>query len=116
MRKILIAVSIALAGCATNPLNAPAPLATSVVDEKALIIALQTFDTTLTAIDELVRAKVIVPGSPRANQIADLIIKAKQAYQAASAAQKAGNTKSYLTALDQAQVVIFNIKSLLEGN
>ena len=63
MKKFLIAVSIALAGCTTNPLAAPAPLASTTIDEKGLIIAMQTFDTLLTAVDQLVVMKVIVPGS-----------------------------------------------------
>ena len=116
MKKILIALSIvALGACATNPLAAPAPLASTTIDEKGLIIALQTFDTLLTAVDKLVAVGVIKPGSPRALQIADAIHTGKLAFQAASAAQRAGNSGSYITAIGQAQVAIANINQLIKG-
>jgi len=116
MRKLIIALSIALAGCQSvpNPL-APAPLASTSIDEKTLVIALQTFDTVLTAVDKLVAARVITPGSPKAIAIADAIAKAKQAYQAASAAQRVGNASSYIAALGQAQVAIAQINLLIKG-
>lgn len=116
MKKIFIALSIALTSCAANPLAAPAPLAHTTIDEKGLILALQTFDTVLTAVDRLVAAKVIVPGSPRALAIANAIETAKTAYKAASAAQRVGNSGSYLVAINQAQVAIAQINSLVKGS
>lgn len=117
MKKIIIALSIALAGCQTPTfLQAPAPLAAQSVDEKTLVLALQTFDTALTAVDRLVAAGVIVPGSPRAVQIADAIRTAKKAYQAASAAQRAGNTTSYFTAIAQAKLAVGEISTLIGSN
>lgn len=116
MKKILIALSaVSLMGCATidRLVHAPAPLATTAIDEKTLIIALQTFDTVLTAVDRLVAAGVIKPGSPRALQIADAIHAAKVAYQAASAAQRAGNSSSYFTAIGQAQLAVNKINTLI---
>lgn len=118
MKKILIALSIALAGCTpgTGVLSAPAPLAATVIDERTLVVALLTFDTVLTSVDRLVEAGVIVPGSPRALQIADAIRSAKLAYQAASAAQRAGNSGSYLTALAQARTAVASINLLVKGS
>lgn len=118
MRKILIALALGCSvpmttGCETLR---TAPLANTAVDEKALIVALQTFDTVLTAVDRLVEAKVIVPGSPRAVQIADAIAKAKTAYQAASAAQRAGSATSYLAALNDAQRAVAEINLLVKGS
>lgn len=119
MKKILIALSLAsmsLSSCTTvRSLSGPAPLSRTTIDEKTLIVGLQTFDTVLTAIDRLVAARVIVPGTPRAIQIADAIQKAKVAYQAASAAQKVGNASSYLAALVQAQDAIVKINALVKG-
>lgn len=116
MKKLFIALSIALAGCQSGlNLNAPAPLAATTIDEKALIVALQTFDTVLTAVDRLTAAGVIVPGSARAVHIADAIHKAKLAFQTASAAQRVGNTGSYFTALAQAQSAIASINLLMKG-
>ena len=116
MKKVFFALSIlALCpSCAT--LSSPAPLANTTVDEKTLIVALQTFDTALTAVDQLVAARIIVPGSPRALAIADAIGVAKRAYTAAAAAQKVGNSSSYLAALLQAQGAIAQINSLVKGN
>lgn len=116
MKKILIALAIAstsLTSCAT--LGSPAPLAQTTVDEKALVIGLETFDTLLTAIDRLRDAGVLKPGSARAVQIADAIEVAKRGYQAASAAQKVGNASSYLVALAQAQDAIVRINGLIKG-
>jgi hypothetical protein len=115
MKKILIAVSIALAGCATNPLASPTPLAQTTIDEKGLIIAMQTFDTLLSAVDRLVAVGLIKPGSPIALKIADAVHTAKVAFQAASAAQRAGNSTSYFTAISQAQAAIANINQLIKG-
>ena len=83
--------------------------------EKGLIIAMQTFDTLLTAVDKLVAAGVIKPGSPLAMQIADAIHKAKVAFQVAVAAQKVGNSGSYFTAIAQAQAAIADINLLVKG-
>lgn len=117
MKNIFIALSIALAGCQTvpSPLS-PAPLATTAIDEKTLVLALQTFDTLLTAVDRLVAAGVIVPGSARATQIADAIHTAKTAYQVASEAQKVGNSSSYLAAMARATTAIATINNLIKGN
>ena len=115
MRKLIIALSLGLAACSTNPLASPAPLASTTIDEKGLIIALQTFDTLLTAVDKLVAAGVITPGSPTAVKIADAINTAKIALQAASAAQQAGNASSYISAISEAQAAIANINLLIKG-
>lgn len=117
MKKILIALTaLSLTSCAAvdKIVSAPAPCAASTVDEKTLVIGLQTFDTLLTAVDRLITAKVIVSGSPRALQIANGIGKAKAAFQAASAAQRVCNTTSYLTALSQAQLAIGELHVLIE--
>jgi len=117
MKALFIGLSLVLAGCTTfNPVTTPAPLASTAIDEKGLIIALQTFDTVLTAVDKLVAAKVIVPGSPRAVQIANAISTAKLAFQAASAAQKAGNSSNYIVAIGRAQTAVAQINLLIKGN
>lgn len=117
MKKILIALALAsTTACATNPLASPAPLAQSAVDEKTLVIALQSFDTALTAIDRLVAAKIIVPGSHNAMELAAAIDRAKLALQAAMAAQKAGSSASYLAAFQNAQQAISDIDVLIKGD
>lgn len=120
MRRLFLALALAVvpltAGCAIldNPTSAPAPLEQTVVDEKALVLALETFDTTLTSVDILVDNGYIKPGSARALQIAGYIDTAKRALQTASAAQRAGSTASYLEAIDQARAAIAGVKVLLQ--
>lgn len=116
MKKIFIALLLATASCSPGGvLSSPAPCSATVVDERTLVIALQSFDTMLTAVDRLVKAKVIVPGSPKAVQIADAIHAAKVGYQTASAAQRACNSSSYFTALTQASTAVARINSLIKG-
>ena len=121
MRKLFLAPLLALglltAGCAgflADPTKAPAPLEQSVVDERALILALETFDTTLTSVDILIEAGYIVPGSPKALEIAGHIDRAKAALAAASAAQRAGSTTSYLEAIEQARAAIALVKAAIK--
>jgi hypothetical protein len=117
VKKLLLAICLATSACAAPlSISAPAPLAATTVDEKTLIIALQTFDTTLTVIDRLVAAKIIVPGSPTALKLADSIHRAKIAFEAAVAAHKAANATNYAIAIGQAQNAIAEINLMLKGN
>jgi hypothetical protein len=120
MKKFLIAVtlaSVSLSGCTTvGTLAKPAPLAQTTVDEKTLVISLETFETVLTAVDRLVAAGVIKPGSPRALQLADAIQTGKKAYQAAAVAHRLGNASTYFTALLQAQSALAQINLLIKGS
>lgn len=119
MKKIMIALAaLSLTSCALvdKIVSSPAPLAQTAIDEKGLIIALQTFDTVLSAVDRLIAAGVIKPGTPRAIQIADAIQTAKRAYQAASAAQRVGNSAAYSTAIANASAAIGHINLLIKGS
>lgn len=119
MRRLFLALaplSLLLAGCAalTNPTEAPAPLEQTAVDEKALVLALETFDTVLTSVDILIEAGHIQPGSPKALEIARLIDSAKGWLQVASSAQRAGSTTSYLEAIENARAAIAGVKAALK--
>lgn len=108
MSRILAALCAAsllsLSACAgTLPDRAPAPLAATAVDDKALVLALQAFDTALDTVDILKDAGYIEPGSETALQIATVIDTTKAALQAASAAQRAGSTTEYAEAISYAQ-------------
>ena len=115
MKKIFLALSLVAMLPACTTLTSPAPLANTTIDEKSLIVALQTFDTALTAIDQLVAAHVIMPGSPKAVALANAIETAKKAYNAASAAQRVGNASSYAAALLQVQGAVAQINELVKG-
>jgi hypothetical protein len=122
MRKIYIAcAALSLAGCGVNQglndlVNSPAPCSVSAVDEQTFAVALLGFDTALTAVDRLVAAKVIVPGSARAIQIADAVRAAKNGFKTARPALKACNSSSYLAALNDASLAVARINSLIKGN
>lgn len=117
-RFLIILAAFSLTSCSfiDKAISAPAPLSHTVIDERGLVLSLQVFDTMLTAVDRLVEARVIVPGSPRALQIADAIRSAKLAYEAASAAQRVGSSGSYIEAISQAQIAISRIQLLIRGN
>ncbi len=113
---ILAAFSLTSCSVIDKAISAPAPLSQTAIDEKGLVLSLYTFDTLLTAVDKLIEARVIVPGSPRAIQIANAIRKIKLAYQVARSAQRAGDSGSYLTAIAEAQNGMANIRLLIKGN
>lgn len=100
-------------GVLLDPNSAPAPLEQTAIDERGLVLALTTFDTVLDSVDILIDNEVIVPGTPRALQIADAIDTAKAALSAASAAQRAGSTRSYGEAISEARAAIETIRALI---
>lgn len=111
-------MALALSACAPGQVGigsmpAPAPLQATVIDERALITAYATFDTALTAIDALVVAGVIVPGTLRAMKVQQLIRTAQAALNAARAAQRAGSATDYLTAMDGARDAMVQITAAL---
>lgn len=108
---------LVMTGCAALPSGpigqAPAPLAATAIDERALVLGLQSFDATLDAIDLLVEAKIIKPGSPTAVRLADAIDTTRLAFQAAGNAQRAGNTTSYSEALVLATAALADVRTAL---
>lgn len=96
MKRILTLTLIPalLAGCTIpslgigtarpNTASATAPLAGTVIDEEALKAAWGAFDVALTAIDALVAAKIIKPGSPKALRLQGYIVATKSALDAAT--------------------------------
>lgn len=117
MKRLLITAALALSACApTAVTTAPAPLNQTVIDEKALLVAINGAEAIRAAVDVLVAAKVIVPGTPRALAVRDALVKARNGLNAAAAAQKAGSTASYFTAIEQANQAITQIRSVLNLN
>lgn len=110
MRKILLPLAAALALSTTSCAmldnmglgQAPAPLQQTVIDEKGLIYAWQSYDTLLTLVDKALDAKMLVPGSPRAMAIRAHLIRVNIALNAASAARRAGSTTQYEAAFTEA--------------
>jgi hypothetical protein len=134
-RLIVVAASLALAACGATGervasagdavlataaaaadaagAKAPAPLAGNSADEKAVATVWTAFDAALDGINALRRADIIHDGSSFARSLADAVDKTTAALTAASAAARAGNTTSYVTALNEARAALLNIRDLL---
>lgn len=107
---------IALAACSPGSVtSAPAPLAQTVIDEQAVRLVWEGFNTALDAINVLRRAGVIQDGSPAARSLADGIDRTTLALTAASAAQRAGNATDYVTAMNEARDALLAMRDLLKG-
>lgn len=68
----------------------PPPLAQTEADDRLLAASFASFDALLTAIDVMLDAGLITPGSERANSIADHLAKARDLLNRASVIQRAG--------------------------
>jgi len=129
MRRLFLiasALSLSLSGCMVPSLggllgsgatvNAPAPLAATVIDDKALEAAWRSFDVALDAIDLWKAAKPSVKGTPQAIRIANGIDKVSGLLNAAERAAAAGSTTSYATALVEAKAALDELRAALKGN
>lgn len=118
MRKLMLAAALALSlpGCATLADTPTAPLAQTHVDEQALTAAYASFDVVLTAIDGLVVAGALVPGTPKAVQVKDLIQKAQDGLNTARAVREGLSQKDPALALASATDAFRQITALLKGN
>lgn len=115
--------ALSLAGCApllgaltSVALPPPAPLAQTVVDERALNLAWEAYDTVLTTVDGLVEAGVLVRNTPRALQVRSALIQVRTGLNAATAAARAGNAATYAEALASATQAYSQVRSLLSGD
>lgn len=118
MRKIMLAAALALSlpGCATFPDNPTAPLAATHIDEQALTAAYASFDVLLTAVDGLVTAGVLVPGSERAMKVKTLIQTAQDGLNTARAVREGLSEENPVLALERATDAFRQITALLKGN
>lgn len=96
--------------------EAPAPLADTSIDEKAILVALESADTIATSVDVLIDLKVIVPGTPRALAVKSALIRMRSALTAASAARRAGNAKSYADLLTNAAIAARDAAKAIKGD
>lgn len=126
MPLLLSACVLPSLGGLLGGVTSPAPLERTVIDDKALRAAWQTFDAALDAINLAIDAcemvsfkpaacKRIQPGTASANAIADVIIKVKVGLQGAEHAAAAGSAKDYGTALAEANAALGDLKLLMKG-
>lgn len=117
--RLLLApfVALSLTGCgpmlAALAPPAPAPLARTTIDDRALETAWRSFDVALDAINLLTDRGVIVPGTPRARTIATAIRRVNTALSSAERFAAAGSAGDYLTALREAGAGIAEIRTAL---
>lgn len=95
--------------------KAPAPLVVTLIDEKSVLIALESADVIATGVDQLVAAGFVVPGSPRALTIKTGLIALRSFLTAASAAQKAGNADTYAEAMTEAAKAFRSVAGALNS-
>lgn len=96
--------------------NSPAPLAQTVVDDKALQAAWASFDVALDGINLLADTGYLKPGTPKAIKVADGIDKVTGFLTAAESAAAAGSTKDYGIALANVRGAITQLRAALKGN
>lgn len=92
----------------------PAELTAKVtIDDKAIRIVFLAFDGTLSIIDGIVATGQLAKNSPAAVRLRDAIRLTQRWLNAASAAQRVGDARSYRAALDQAQRALFAVQTAL---
>lgn len=116
---LLLLAMPALAGCGTlgNFGNLaerpPAPLAQTTLDDQAVKVSYQSFDLALDAVNGLIDVGIIKPGSPTAKKLADLIEVVKASLNAATEAQRAGQSQSYIEAMERIRAAFVEMRVLI---
>ena len=107
---------MALAACETFP-NAstppPAPGSVTLLDDKVVTTAFTALDVVVDEVTKARQSGAIVPGSDRAVRIAAALDTARHALNAASAAQRAGQSASYAEAFANAHAAFLDLKAAL---
>lgn len=125
MKRLLYAAALAvtslgLSGCAGMLAGlgtaAPAPLASTTIDDQGLEATWKAFDVALDAINVLGDRGVIVPGTPRGKAVASAIRKVTAALVAAERFAAAGSSSDYTTALREAAAGFGELRTLIGGN
>lgn len=124
MKKLLlIAGALALTACdttgtTTGPVSS-LPGASTVcpaLQSDKFDLALKAYGAATDAINLLIDAKVLVPGSTRAKAVANANDKVLAAFAVAEHARQACNSTDYTTALAEANAALGEIRAALKGN
>lgn len=121
MKELLVLVALMVTACGTvpsGPVVGSVPGGTavcSVIDSSKFDLALQTYDAALDAINLLINAKVLIPGSARAKAVADANDRVMAAFKAADAARHACNATSYRAALDDVTAGVAQVRAAIHG-
>lgn len=115
---LAILAPLALTGCAALPGlpgQAPAPLAATTADDKALETAWKAFDVALDAVNLLGDAGVIVPGSERGRAVAAAIRRVNRSLAAAERFDAVLSSGDYNTALNDAAAGMADLRTAIKG-
>lgn len=131
---LLIAASLGLAACGVTSAGlsdaatagtigaaidaagaqAPAPLAGTLLDERAVAMAIDAADGIASGVDMMVAGGLLVPGTPTALTIKAGLVELRRWLPVAASAQKAGNAASYAEAMRESAKAFSAIKSALK--
>lgn len=117
MKSLILAagVTLALPACTTMGTGpAPAPLAGTSVDNYGIAYAFAAADAIATLVDIARDSGRLVPGTVRANRVADALRDMGTALRAASAAQKAGDTGRIDISLAEATRLVGVVRDLVK--
>lgn len=84
------------------------------IDDKAIRVAFLSFDGALSVIDAFVATGAVKKNSPTAIALRDAIRLTQRWLNAASAAQRVGDARSYREALEQAQRALSGVQTALK--
>lgn len=120
MNKFLICVMpLTINACAIPAgieTTSPAPLAATVVDDRALKTAWLSFEVAVDSISLLRKSGAIVAGSAKAIRVANSIDRITAALTACEHLAKAGSATNYAVALGEAQSAIAELRVVLRSN
>lgn len=114
---VILCAALSMAACTTTTASdarsiaTAAPLQSTVIDERALIVAFEAFDTVLYVVNVLITAGAIEPGSERALALSQHIATAQHWLNSAHEAQRIGNNGLYAAALDRAKAAIISSRT-----
>jgi hypothetical protein len=110
---LVACAALSLTSCNTMGGLSPAPLSKTAIDDRGIRYAFLTLDTLASLADAGIKAGWLVPGSAKANSIADGLVLVKNALNAASHAQRAGSLTDYQKAFDEAQKAMIDVQKAL---
>lgn len=117
-RHLILAAALALSACSGIPVvatQAPAPLAQTTIDDKALLTAWKSFDASLDAVNLVLDVKPSLIGTPGAVRLANAIDAVSLALTSAESAAAAGSTKDYTIALANARNSLTEMRMALQA-
>jgi hypothetical protein len=119
MKKLILAALLSLTACTgqlASVLDPPsAPLARTVIDDRALETAWKGLDASLDAINLVLDLKPSLIGTPAAHRVADAIDAVTLALTAAESAAAAGEATDYATALAKSKAAFVEMRSALQA-